>query len=252
MKPVYAGWDQRTLDLALDEVAFGLPPEELEELMTRLQRSDLEPFERAAAAVNLAGLGPLEAPPAEFMQRLKDDARARFPVASTTPNAKQARVSAVAWIGWVAAAALLVAFFLRDSFVHTASPATARERLVTQAGDVLRVPWKTTEDPLASSVTGDVVWSRAQQEGYMRFRGLPPNDASVSQYQLWIFDATRAEWEAKPVDGGVFDVTAGGEVVVPIHAKLEVRDAKLFGVTLEVPGGVVVSKREHLLVVASL
>lgn len=85
----------------------------------------------------------------------------------------------------------------------------------------------------------------------MIFRDLPHNDPRVNQYQLWIFDATRAEWEAKPVDGGVFDVVEGREVVVPIDAKLDVREPKLFAVTLEAPGGVVVSKREHLLATAS-
>ena len=85
----------------------------------------------------------------------------------------------------------------------------------------------------------------------MRFRDLPPNDTQKHQYQLWIFDAKRVEWEARPVDGGVFDVGPGGEVVVPIHAKLDVADARLFAVTLETRGGVVVSKREHLLATAS-
>ncbi|MBL8858335.1 MAG: anti-sigma factor [Planctomycetes bacterium] len=243
-------WDQRTLDLALDEVTFGLSSAELEELLARVDRRDLAPLEHAVAAVNVAALGPLEAPPADFMRRLKADASAYMPVASVpTPVV---RVPVVAWIGWAVAAALLVAFFVRENFVSAPSAGAARAALVAQATDVLQVPWKATDDPLAGAVSGDVVWSGAKQEGYMRFRGLPPNDPKVSQYQLWIFDTTRAEWEARPVDGGVFDVTADAEVVVPIRAKLEVREPKLFGVTLEAPGGVVVSKREHLLAVASL
>ena len=85
----------------------------------------------------------------------------------------------------------------------------------------------------------------------MRFRGLAPNDSSESQYQLWIFDPTRADWEAKPVDGGVFDVPDTGEVVVPIDAKLAVAETALFAITIEVPGGVVVSERECPVLTAS-
>ena len=83
----------------------------------------------------------------------------------------------------------------------------------------------------------------------MRFRDLPANDPALEQYQLWIFDATRDD--AHPVDGGLFDVEGDGEVIVPIAARLLVRDATLFAVTVEEPGGVVVSDRERLILVAS-
>jgi hypothetical protein len=45
-------------------------------------------------------------------------------------------------------------------------------------------------------------------------------------------------------------VTSTGEVVVPIAAKLHVDHATLFAVTVERPGGVVVSKRERVVVTA--
>ncbi len=48
----------------------------------------------------------------------------------------------------------------------------------------------------------------------------------------------------------VFDVSSTGEVIVPIAAKLRVDDATLFSVTIERPGGVVVSKRERIVVTA--
>jgi anti-sigma-K factor RskA len=77
----------------------------------------------------------------------------------------------------------------------------------------------------------------------------PPGERSdEAQYQLWIFDRQRDQ--AYPVDGGVFDVTSTGEVIVPIAAKLRVGDAALFAVTVERPGGVVVSRREHIVVTA--
>ena len=75
------------------------------------------------------------------------------------------------------------------------------------------------------------------------------NDPSRAQYQLWIFDAKREQ--AHPVDGGVFDVR-DGEVIVPIHAAIQVFAPKLFAVTVEKPGGVVVSKRERIVLTAAL
>jgi hypothetical protein len=115
----------------------------------------------------------------------------------------------------------------------------------------VRLDWTATEDPAAAGATGDVVWSTADQAGVMRFAGLEPNDPSVFQYQLWIFDATRDE--RFPVDGGVFDVPAGGgDVLVPIRAKIDVREPTLFAITVEPPGGVVVSERERIVLVASL
>ena len=71
----------------------------------------------------------------------------------------------------------------------------------------MTVAWQATGDPAGPEASGDIVWSNAQQAGFMRFRGLVPNDPGVSQYQLWIFDAKRDE--AHPIDGGVFDAHAG-------------------------------------------
>jgi hypothetical protein len=55
------------------------------------------------------------------------------------------------------------------------------------------------------------------------------------------------------VDGGVFDVDREtGDVVVPITARLKVVEPTLFAVTIEKPGGVVVSKRERIVVTAAI
>jgi len=131
---------------------------------------------------------------------------------------------------------------------RAALPPAARAELLTLQGTQL-APWKRTTDAGAAQAAGDVVWHSGLQRGYMRIVGLPANDPRKNQYQLWIFDSTR---DAKyPVDGGVFDVTEGGEVVVPITAALQVRSASLFAVTIEPPGGVVVSSREHIVLTAS-
>jgi Anti-sigma-K factor rskA len=129
------------------------------------------------------------------------------------------------------------------------SPAVDRAALVASATDLAKITWTITQDQNARAATGDVVWSAAQQKGYMRFVGLKPNDPAQYQYQLWIFDKTRDQ--AFPVDGGVFDVSSDGEVIVPISPKLHVNDLAMFAVTVEKPGGVVVSKRERIVVTAT-
>lgn len=159
---------------------------------------------------------------------------------------------APAW-PWMAAAAAVVlvasgAVWLVIGKEQPLAPGEARTALLGKP-DVAKLAWTATADPNAHGASGDVVWSTAEQRGYMRFVGLVPNDPKQFQYQLWIFDKDRDD--KYPVDGGVFDVSSNGEVIVPISAKLRVSDATLFAVTIEKPGGVVVSKRERIVVTAT-
>ncbi len=112
--------------------------------------------------------------------------------------------------------------------------------------DMLNVDWtenvKEGVEPLG--ITGKVVWSDARQEGYMVFSGLPKNDPSVEQYQLWIFDSSTEQ--VAPTDGGVFDISEDGEVIIRIDAQHPVKKAVMFAVTIEQPGGVQRSTRERL------
>jgi anti-sigma-K factor RskA len=161
-------------------------------------------------------------------------------------SAKRRRRSAAVMFATAASLIALVGagwWLLRGRGAQTA--AAARAELLASASDVATLMWQPKE---AAGASGDVVWSPSAQRGFMRFVGLPPNDPATSQYQLWIFDRRRDQ--AFPVDGGVFDVSSTGEVVVPITAKLRVDDATLFAVTVERPGGVVVSRREHIAVLA--
>jgi len=85
-----------------------------------------------------------------------------------------------------------------------------------------------------------------QQAGYMRLSGLVANEPGTAQYQLWIVDPDR---DARPVDGGVFDVPADDEeVIIPIDSKLRINGPAAFAITLEKPGGVVVSAGPLLVV----
>lgn len=129
------------------------------------------------------------------------------------------------------------------------SPTEARAKLLADAKDIVRTAWGETGDAAGKGETGEVVWSNERQEGYMTFRAVAANDPKATQYQLWIFDAERDE--RYPVDGGVFDVdTSKGEVTIPITARVAVGKPTLFAVTVEKPGGVVVSKRERIVVAA--
>ena len=84
----------------------------------------------------------------------------------------------------------------------------------------------------------------------MIFKGLPVNDKSKETYQLWIFQD--AELEKHPIDGGVFNVNDNGDVIVPIDAKLRVNGPKVFAITVEKPGGTVVSEREKIVALAKV
>jgi hypothetical protein len=247
----FADWDAPTLELALEEVTVGLPLGERSALASRVVRSELEELELAVAELAVAGLGAWEEPAPELLDRLRADAREQFagqaPAARGRPAARRS-AALVTLGGWLLAASLLVV--LRP-WAGEPSPQELRKRLLASAVDLVQAPWEPASDPLGHGLQGDVVWSGARQEGYLRFRALEPNDPAQAQYQLWIFDASRDQWQERPVDGGVFDVGPGEEVVVPIDAKLEVREPSLFAVTLEAPGGVVVSRREHLLATAT-
>jgi hypothetical protein len=132
---------------------------------------------------------------------------------------------------------------------EAASPAEQRAALLAQASRVT-VTLKATKDPAATGVTADVVWDGTAQRGFIRFVGLRPNDPRVSQYQAWIFDAGRDPHY--PVDAGIFNVEANAEeVIVPIHAALPVASPTAFAVTVERPGGVVVSALEHVVAMGS-
>jgi Anti-sigma-K factor rskA len=133
-----------------------------------------------------------------------------------------------------------------------AAPTPAEERAALLANsDSLKISLGATKDPAAAGMTGDVVWDPVTQRGFLHFAGLAANDPAVHQYQIWIFDAGRDK--RYPVDGGVFDVPANtAEVVIPIRAALMVRKPAAFAVTVEKPGGVVVSGREHVVALGAI
>jgi len=128
-------------------------------------------------------------------------------------------------------------------------PAVEREHLLASNPYVLRRPWRAGNDAAGFTVAGDVVWDPRTQTGFMRFVGLRRNEPNAEQYQLWIFDARRDE--RYPVDGGVFNISGAKQGdVIPIKAALRVGVPLTFAVTIEKPGGVVVSDRSRIAALA--
>jgi anti-sigma-K factor RskA len=122
--------------------------------------------------------------------------------------------------------------------------------MIRSSVEMVRADWAAGNVKDMKQVSGDVVWSDEKQAGYMRLRGLPANDGTKETYQLWIFDKTQDK--TTPIDGGTFDVPEDGEIIIPINAKLKADDPEMFAITIEKPGGVVVSKREKIAALAKV
>ncbi|MCH9686230.1 MAG: anti-sigma factor [Deltaproteobacteria bacterium] len=266
--------EQRLVERATE----GLDEAGAEELATAFARDpslDHDEFDRAAAALALAMLGDDEPMPDALREQLHQQVPPKVEVAAAV--APQPPASRAAWLGWaIAVAAVLVLIVVelrrppavvapaRPVIVRTEpaptppptkraapSPADARQRLLRRDPEALVVAWADGTTPQISGISGDVVWSNQEQAGFMRLRNLPPNDPRKDVYQLWIFDAERDE--RFPVDGGVFSIEPGTrEAVVPIAARLAVSRATLFAVTVEAPGGVVVSDRSRIAALAKV
>ncbi len=200
-------------------------------------------------------------------------------ITGTAENAQTVAAGGNGWfatMGWLAAAAAIV--FAVVIAANQPTPAPEADTTVVEGPQIeqaeptlaerveslenldgtVESTWAewTQDDPaspgfdLPAGATGKVVWNNSRQEGYMVFEGLPSNDPSVFQYQLWIIDPSQKQ----PIDGGVFDIADAddGRVIVPIDPKIRVDGVAAFGVTAEKPGGVVVSDQNQRVVVAPI
>jgi len=232
------------------------------------------------AALLAAGFAEVdrEEPPASLRARVTNaiaNADAPPPLSLESRAASQAHpdprqndqpTGRVPWLtasGWMAAAAAIV--FAVSAMQFSGNQATTPEQTPSDllasleaAPDVQSRDWGAWQPvldgdvgdalPYASDVSGRVVWSQERQAGVMILTNLPINDASAEQYQLWIVDGSQEQ----PVDGGVFDVASDGTVIIPIDPKLRIDNPAGFGITVERPGGVVVSDRTRRVVAALL
>lgn len=246
---------ERLNDLLADQAVFGLAPEEAaeaERLLIRFADVDAEEFDRLAAALDV-GFAPLDqAPLPEHLRRLcaqqaRDVLKAKTPtLRPAQPLADRKWTGPPPWLGWAVAAVCLglaLVFWWRPApAIAPVDVAKARTELLNDRDSVTA---RLDGVGPGSTARGDVVWSNRRQGGYMRLAGVAVNDPSRSQYQLWIFD--RKQDERYPVDGGVFNVPATGEVILPIRAPIKVAEPYMFAVTVEKPGGVVVSSRDPVI-----
>lgn len=110
--------------------------------------------------------------------------------------------------------------------------------------DLIEYSWFAQTDEFCDC-SGNVMWSDDGQRGFITLAGLPMNDPSKNQYQIWIVDPNM---HLNPVDGGVFDITnIDSPTIIPINPKLPIDKAKGFAITLEQAGGVVVSQQPLIL-----
>lgn len=215
-------------------------------------RSLRETASRATAAL------VAEAPPRALVARLRSDALrhlaerpAATPRAAAGSPARRAPWALPFLLGAAAAAAVVLVLRPAPASVPAApAPEVAYAALAADPACNVVLPFQAGPSPLGAAVGGEVVWSDARQQGFLSFRGLPALDPATQQFQLWIFDRERSA--EQPVDGGLFEVGPGGAAIVPIDAKLHVHHAHAFALTIEPRGGVVVSRREHLVAIAGL
>ena len=273
MTPNNAPERNRLYELLADEASAALDTSDAPELARLLAHNPVvarDEILQAAALAQVAFLrrATVSRMPAGLRERLASQGealvlrqRGPVPVArlvqpesppAATRQPAISRWSSVNGIGWALAAMLAIALVVVRNepavFAPTTDAVAGRVSLVNGASDVMTLPWAPPTAAGYRGVTGDVVWSQSRQEGYLRLANMPVNDPAHTQYQLWIVDPER---DTHPVDGGVFNVSATGEVIIPIQAKLLIRSPTAFAITAEQPGGVVVSAGPLLVVALS-
>lgn len=228
-------------------------------LLQHYPELNAESFELTVAALDLAYASEAEEPmPAGLMNRLQVQASSMSfepkkltsasAVITPAPTPSPVRrggsaPSALTWAGWlVAAVVLFFAVVPQQPPQLSYSQLKERGALVVQGGN----------GPHAKTpLQGEFVWDSNTQQGFMKLSGFDVNDPKEKQYQLWIFDE-RKFTEKTPIDGGVFDVKDKKEVLIPIKPNIKVSKSALFAITVEQPGGVIVSDRKELIFVGAV
>jgi anti-sigma-K factor RskA len=262
---------EKMLNLLIKQLTEGLSAEETNQLRELEQEfpglKDDRSFEATAAVISMVNLDTGEPLPASLRSRIAADAD-NFVVSGEMEEFQKTftfeqKYSKWQWLGWAfaAAAVAILAFNLWTTRLNprvetvyvqiTPTPTLPMNQQFDQlltSNDVVQT--KLTNPKNANEVVGEVVWSDSAQKGFVRLRGVPVNDKSREQYQLWIVAANQDQ--KTPVDGGVFDVNDAGEVIIPINAKVKVEKPAAFAITAEKPGGVVVSKGEKVMALGKL
>ena len=90
------------------------------------------------------------------------------------------------------------------------------------------------------------VWDNERQDGVFIVRNLKPLQGD-KDYQLWIIDPKYPS----PVDAGVFQVDAKGNVREDFRAKMPIQAANQFAVTIEQKGGAAVPNTKAMVLAGS-
>lgn len=252
--------DARREELFIAGLLFGLTPDEQAEFDAQGAETPDEGLQSLADVIGRLDQARAVSQnirlPAQLRERIRAEAIGVLRPTDSGPARESRALRVLALMPWgLAAACLLIAIATLmfygpfRPFSDSEDPVRMRNRLLATAPDLIQADWSAGSTPIVGAV-GDVAWSTSRQRGFMRFRGMRANDPRAEQYQLWIFD--RNQDEKTPVDGGVFNINSSGEVVVPIRPALQVREPYLFAVTIEKPGGVVVSDRRRLPLLANV
>ena len=257
---------ERWEELQITQLLFGLTLDEQAEfdrLSETLPVEQKASFEQVVASLDLTWSDHQSMPLPDHLRKairtraIEELNTPAIHPAGPTAAAAVTRPNASTKLPWLVAAACMA---ITAMTLFTAIPITPkkeislslseqRSKLIASTQDLVQAKWGEGFHPIKNA-EGDVVWSPSHQQGFMRFTGLPVNDPTKAQYQLWIFD--RNQSAETPIDGGVFDISSDQEAVVPIQAKLRVQEAYQFAVTIEKPGGVVVSSRSNLPLLAAV
>jgi hypothetical protein len=235
---------ERLYDLLAQEVISGLnsvEQTELDSLLHKWPHVGRGEFSDTVAALDLHW-NQAEALPPELRSKLLRDAAPHI-----TPNlprpARKAPWKPLALVGWGLALSLCIGVGYWQVRTAATLDINQRQAALSRRPDTARF----VSQP--GSTSAKVVWNQASQEGYLEVRGLPANDPTRMQYQLWIIDGGRGQpGQADAnnrVDGGVFDVAPDGTAIIPIRASVKVFDTQAFAITEEAPGGVIVSRAKE-------
>jgi hypothetical protein len=247
-------------------------------IVSELGTEDMAPVDMSTDDLTSTVVGNQAGLPPELIERIRQDAAHYLPkaqgmvevqlVRSASPNGR-ANSPWIAsawigspWIGWCVAASLaFVCGWMwiskpkddaRPSVARISSPADANAWIASHP-TAIQLAWDVKDQSLVSGDIGEdagtIAWDTVSQTGFMRLSRLPVNDPAVQQYQLWIIDPERDD---APIDGGVFDIVDSGESFIPIDARLKVLSPAGFAVTIEKPGGVVVSDQSRLPLLAMI
>lgn len=226
--------------------AGALEEREREEYSRHLQEDNCavcraEVLESEAAAQSLAMMLPMQTPSETVKRRLLARAEAETLAARRRPSVERSR-PALAWSGWLAAAAALVlaAVFLNTNAGLRDEVQSLNARVAELESQVnaqqVRFAIFTSPTNTIINLAGQgntpqaqarIIWNKSDRRWYVRVENLPavPNDRV---YQLWFVPRT-----GNPISAEVFNTDANGRKELDIPVPPEVTVLMAAAVTVE-------------------